>query len=207
VRERTHEVLEKALIIEKQNQELNRANEILQHQAEDIFRMNLLLEKDNQELQSGFEKVSRDRIMSATVDFEEFSRIYPDPDSCYKFLADLKWNNTYTCHKCRHNHSFSGHMPYSRRCSKCSYEESVTAYTIFHNTRIPITKAFYMIFLVYSTNGKISSHKLSEILTIRQSTCWAYSNRIKKLLVTRKRGPKIENHEGWSNLVLENHDG
>ena len=205
VRERTHEVLEKALIIEKQNEELNRTNEILQNQAADIFRMNLLLEKDNQELQSGFEKVSRDRIMSAAVDFEEFSRIYPDADSCYKFLADLKWNNNYKCHKCNHTHSFSGHMPYSRRCSKCSYEESVTAYTIFHNTRIPITKAFYMIFLVYSTNGKISSHKLSEILAIRQSTCWAYSNRIKKLLIVRKRAPKIENHEGWSNLVLENH--
>lgn len=206
VQERTHEVLEKASIIEKQNEELNRTNEILQNQAADIFRMNLLLEKDNQELQTGFKKVSRDRIMSATVDFEEFSKIYPDADSCYKFLADLKWNISYTCHKCHHTHSFSGHMPYSRRCSKCSYEESVTAYTIFHNTRIPITKAFYMIFLVYSTNGKISSHKLSKILAIRQSTCWSYSNRIKKLLLVRKRGPEIENHEGWSKLVLENHN-
>lgn len=206
VRERTREVWEKAGIIEKQNEDLNRANEILQHQAADIFRMNLLLEKDNQELQTGFEKVSRDRIMSAAVDFDEFSRIYPDADSCYKFLANLKWDKTYKCHKCNHDHSFSGHMPYSRRCGKCSYEESVTAYTIFHNTRIPITKAFYMIFLVYSTNGKISSHKLSEILSIRQSTCWAYSNRIKKLLVVRKRGPKSENHEGWSRLVLENHE-
>lgn len=206
VQERTHEVLEKASIIEKQNEELNRTNEILQNQAADIFRMNLLLEKDNQELQTGFKKVSRDRIMSATVDFEEFSKIYPDADSCYKFLADLKWNISYKCHKCHHTHSFSGHMPYSRRCSKCSYDESVTAYTIFHNTRIPITKAFYMIFLVYSTNGKISSHKLSKILAIRQSTCWSYSNRIKKLLLVRKRGPEIENHEGWSKLVLENHN-
>jgi hypothetical protein len=205
VQERTHEVLENVKIIEKQNEDLNRINEILQQQAADILRMNLLLEKDNQDLQTGFKKVTRDRIMSAGVDFEEFSTIYPDADSCYNFLSNLKWDNGvgYKCHKCGNNHSFNGHMPYSRRCSKCSYEESVTAFTIFHNTRIPITKAFYMIFLVYSTNGKISSHKLSEILSIRQSTCWAYSNRIKKLLTSRKKGIKKDMHEGWSTLVLD----
>ncbi|HWZ16428.1 MAG TPA: 7TM diverse intracellular signaling domain-containing protein [Mucilaginibacter sp.] len=206
VKQRTGEVLANAIIIEKQNEELNKVNEVLQQQAADILRMNLLLEKDNQELLSGFEKVTRNRIMSAGVDFEEFSTIYPDADSCYRFLADLKWSSGYKCHKCGNTHAIQGHALYSRRCGKCSYEESVTAYTIFHNTRIPITKGFYMIFLVYSSNGKISSHKLSEILSIRQSTCWAYSNRIKKLLSGRKKGIKTESGEGWSTLVLDNHE-
>ncbi|WP_183558689.1 7TM diverse intracellular signaling domain-containing protein [Mucilaginibacter sp. SP1R1] len=206
VRERTHEVIDKALIIEKQNEDLNRVNKILEQQTAEISRMNLLLEKDNQELHASFEKVSRDRIMSAGVDFEEFSKIYPDAESCYQFLADLKWQEGYKCHKCGNTHFFNGHLPHGRRCSKCSYEESVTSYTIFQNTRIPITKAFYMIFLVYSTNGKISSHKLSEILSIRQGTCWAYSNRIKKLLSTRKTGVKNGNNEGWSKLVIDHHD-
>jgi hypothetical protein len=203
VEERTREVTEKAGIIENQNADLSRVNKLLQEHTEEISRMNVLLEKDNQELHANIEKVSHDRIMSAGVDFEEFSKIYPDQDSCHKFLAELKWQDGYQCQKCENTHFFKGHMPYSRRCSKCSYEESVTAYTIFQNTRIPITKAFYMIFLVYSTNGKISSHKLSEILTIRQSTCWAYSNRIKKLLTTRKGAAKNSNKEGWSKLVLE----
>jgi ribosomal protein S27AE len=204
VRERTHEVIEKASIIEKQNEDLSRVNKILEQQTAEISRMNVLLEKDNQELHASFDKVSRDRIMSAGVDFEEFSKIYPDPESCHKFLADLKWRDGYKCHKCGNTHFISGHLPYSRRCGKCSYDESVTSYTIFQNTRIPITKAFYMIFLVYSTNGKISSHKLSEILSIRQSTCWAYSNRIKKLLSSRKTGIKNGNNEGWSKLVVDN---
>lgn len=203
VQERTHEVTEKARIIEKQNEDLNRVNEILQEQAADILRMNLLLEKDNQDLQTGYEKVSRDRIMSTEVDFEEFSRIYPDADSCYRLLAELKWKQGYKCHKCGNDHSFSGRTPYSRKCTKCSHEESVTAFTLLHNIRIPITKGFYLIFLVYSSNGKISSHKLAEILEIRQSTCWQYSNRIKKLLSGRPRKTKPENGEGWSKLLLE----
>ena len=203
VRERTAEVIDKARIIEQQNEDLNHANEILQRQAQEIMRMNELLEIDNKVLQHDVEKVSRDRIMSTEVDFEEFSKIYPDADSCYRLLAELKWKQGYKCHKCGNDHSFSGRTPYSRKCTKCSHEESVTAFTLLHNIRIPITKGFYLIFLVYSSNGKISSHKLAEILAIRQSTCWQYSNRIKKLLAGRPRKNKSENGEGWSKLLLE----
>ncbi|QNK62199.1 transposase [Pedobacter sp. PAMC26386] len=203
VEERTKEVFHKSLIIEAKNAELLEVNDRLQQQAEEISRMNILLEQDNQELQTNVEKVTRDRVMSADVDFEEFSKIYPDKESCNLFLSELKWKNGYTCRKCKNTHYYSGHISYSRRCSKCGYEESVTAYTVFQNTRIPINKAFYMIFLIYSSKGKISSHKLAEILNIRQSTCWTYGSKIKLLMEERKTVLKKANKNGWSQLVLE----
>lgn len=203
VEARTREVLNKSEIIESQNEELLKANEQLKQQAEEISRMNVLLEQDNQELQTNVEKVTRDRVMSADVDFEEFSKIYPDKESCDVFLAELKWKNGYSCKRCKNTHFYAGHTPYSRRCSKCDYEESVTSYTILHNTRIPINKAFYIIFLIYSTKGKISSHKLSELLNIRQSTCWTYGTRIKAVMEERKSVLKKANKNGWSLLVLD----
>lgn len=203
VEERTKEVFHKSLIIEAKNAELVAVNDRLQQQAEEISRMNILLEQDNQELQTNVEKVTRDRVMSADVDFEEFSKIYPDKDSCNLFLSDLKWKNGYSCRKCKNTHFYTGHIAFSRRCSKCGYEESVTAYTVFQNTRIPINKAFYMIFLIYSSKGKISSHKLAEILNIRQSTCWTYGSKIKLLMEERKTVLKKTSKNGWSQLVLE----
>lgn len=193
---RTSELIEKSSLIELQNEELTVVNQLLQQQSEEISRMNVLLEKD-------IEKVTHDRVMSAEVDFEEFSKIYPDRETCFKFLSDLKWANGYACKKCSNTHYGNGHLPYSRRCSKCGYEESVIAYTILQNTRIPINKAFYMIFLMYSTKGKISSHKLSEILSIRQSTCWAYSTRIKKAMESRKKEIRNAGNKGWSKLVID----
>ena len=203
VEERTREVYHKSLIIESKNQALEEANALLQQQSEEISRMNVLLEQDNEELQTSVEKVTRDRVMSTEVDFEEFSKIYPDKETCYEFLAQLKWNNGYHCRKCNNDHYFNGHILHSRRCSKCGYEESVTTYTIFHNTRIPINKAFYMIFLIYSSKGKISSHKLSELLSIRQSTCWTFGSRIKKVMDDRKKTLKKTAKNGWSQLVIE----
>ena len=203
VKERTRELSEKSELIAQQNEELQEANLLLQAQAEEISRMNALLEQDNRQLQTNVEKVSRARVLSAPVDFEEFSRIYPDKESCFRFLSELKWSQGYNCRKCGHDHYFQGHLLYSRRCAKCGYEESVTANTILHDTRIDINKAFYMIFLVYSTKGKISSHKLSEILNIRQSTCWSYSSRIRKVMEDRKKSLQQSDEKGWSKLVME----
>ncbi|MDB5138133.1 MAG: chromosome partitioning protein ParA [Mucilaginibacter sp.] len=203
VQERTKELIEKSSLIAQRNEELKSVNELLQHQAEEISRMNVLLENDNTMLHQDIEKVTHDRVMSAEVDFDEFSKIYPDRETCFKFLSDLKWDKGYSCRKCNNIHYGHGHLPYSRRCSKCGYEESVIAYTMLQNTRIPINKAFYMIFLMYSTKGKISSHKLSQILSIRQSTCWAYSSRIKKVMEIKKKEIKNAGDKGWSKLVID----
>ncbi|MDB5009798.1 MAG: chromosome partitioning protein ParA [Mucilaginibacter sp.] len=203
VRERTKELVEKSTVIEDQNDELKSVNLLLKEQAEEISRINVLLEKDNITLHTNIEKVTHDRVMSTDVDFEEFSRIYPDREACFKFLSDLKWDNGYACRKCGNVNYSNGHLPYSRRCSKCGYDESVIAYTILQNTRIPINKALYIIFLMYSTKGKISSHKLSEIVDIRQSTCWVYSTRIKKLMEYKKKELRNAGSQGWGKLVLE----
>lgn len=188
VDERTRELREKALIIERQNEE--------------ISRMNSLLKQDNQELKVNIDKVTRARVMSQDVNFEEFSKIYPDRETCYKYLADLKWKEGYSCIKCGNTNYLDGQLPYSRRCTKCRYEESVIFNTIFQNSRIDINKAFYMLYLIYTSKGKISSHKLSEILSIRQSTCWAYGSKMKKVMEERRKQLKNVGSEGWSKLVL-----
>lgn len=189
VDERTKEVSQKAATIEKQNEE--------------ISLMNAMLEKDNQELHENIKKVSRARVMSLEVDFEEFSKIYPDRETCFKYLSELKWTNGYQCKKCANTQYLSGFLPFSRRCTKCGYDESVIAHTIFQNSRIPINKAFYMLFLVYSTKGKISSHKLAQLLLIRQSTCWAYNSKMQKLLEERNKELKNAGEGGWSKLIFE----
>ncbi|WP_236059909.1 7TM diverse intracellular signaling domain-containing protein [Chitinophaga rhizophila] len=203
VQARTKELSAQAEVIAAQNETLLQTNALLEEQAAEISRMNALLEQDNRQLQTNVEKVTRARAMSSTLDFEEFSKIYPDKESCLRFLADLKWTGAFHCRKCSNDHYYAGHQPFSRRCSKCGYEESATAYTIYQNIRIPINKAFYMTFLVYSTKGKISSHKLSEILEIRQSTCWSYATRILKVMDERKKELKQANGQGWSLLVLD----
>lgn len=189
--------------LDLKNEELLSMNSLLKVQAERIFEMNELLKNDNTQLNVNIEKISRSRVMSEEVDFNEFSKIYSDRETCFKYLSEIKWKDGYTCKKCQHKNYLNGNLPYSRRCTRCRYDESVIAYTVFQNSRIPINKAFYMLFMIYSTNGKISSHKLSEILSIRQSTCWVYSSKMKKALEDRKKELKNAGEKGWIKLVFD----
>ncbi|MGY3052636.1 hypothetical protein ACVWYG_000832 [Pedobacter sp. UYEF25] len=198
---RTKEVYEKSTLIIEKNKELVGVNRLLKEQAEEIIRINSLLSIDNVALKTNVVQATRARIMDDEVNFEEFSRIYPDKETCYKFLDGLKWTAGFKCKKCGSVHYFQGHQLYSRRCSKCSYEESVTNGTLFENSRIAINKGFYLLFLNYQTKGKISSHKLAAVLEIRQSTCWAYSAKI-KILIDAKIKDGTFDKMGWSTLLL-----
>lgn len=210
VEKRTIEVKQQAIAlqkqndtIEKQNSELLLKNDLLLQQAEEISRMNVLLENDNINLKTSIEKVTDARVNATELDFDEFSLKYPDKEACYKFLSELKWAGGYTCLKCNHTNYCNGKVPYNRRCTKCAYEESVLHHTIFENNRIPINKAFYLVYLMYSSKGTISSHKLSEKLGIRQSTCWAYASKVKKVMEERKKDLRGVGKLGWAKLVLD----
>ncbi|SHM62203.1 Transposase zinc-ribbon domain-containing protein [Chitinophaga jiangningensis] len=166
-------------------------------QAQEIARMNKLLEKDNEVLKTNIEKITDARITATELTFEEFSHKYPDQEKCYQFLADLKWNNGFSCKKCNYTNFSKGRRPYSRRCNKCAYEESPLNDTIFENNRIPINKAFYIVYLVFITKGNISSYQIAEKTGMRQGTCWAYAVRIKNLLDATKKNKKTS----WTDLI------
>jgi hypothetical protein len=199
--DKSQEIFEQAHIIEIQNHELLSINKQLELQTAEISRMNVLLENDNIQLKDNIEKVTDARALSTELSFEEFSAKYPDQEKCNKLLAEIKWANGFHCIKCNNATYHDGRAPYSRRCTKCGYEESVLFNTIFQNSRIPINKAFYLIYLIYTSKGTISSYQLSEKLQMRQSTCWQYAIKIKKAMHYKQKWRK-NNNLGWSTLIL-----
>jgi len=185
--------------------ELKRSTEIIQKQNGEISMLNALLKKDTNVLNLNLdvENAGKGPIMSKFVDFEAFSKIYPDKDASLKYIAGLKWSKGYACIRCSNATFLAGQTPYGRRCTKCGYDESATVNTIFHNSKILINKALYMLILVYDTKGTISSYKLAELLDIRQSTCWMYSSRFKKKLLQSRDTSGKADAEGWSQMVLD----
>jgi hypothetical protein len=190
--------------IEKQNHQLAEANKQLEEQAKEIAEINALLAKDNIKLKHDVTEEKEARVFSKELTYQEFCEMHPDDSSWLEFLAELKWRHGYTCRKCKWTSYSPGRSPHSRRCTKCGYNESATAYTLLQNTHLPVSKALYLIFLVYNSQGTVSSHRLSEILDIRQSTCWAYSSKIKSLLKEKHKVGHNNLPEGWKSLILFN---
>ena len=199
LRQKSKELLQKTILLEKQTLELLHKNTVLQQQEEQILRLNVLLEIDHfPTIVTAF----KHPVKLIDDDLEHFAKQFAEKESCYKFLADVKWQAGYHCKKCNNTNYCNGKNPFNRRCTKCTYEESVLCQTIFENNRIPIQKAFYLLYLIYCYKGNISSHQLSEKLGIRQSTCWTYASKIKKIMEERKKELKWLDKNGWSKLVL-----
>jgi hypothetical protein len=163
----------------------------------EIKRMNVLLNEENENLEINLKELARARVMLKDVDFDEFSKIYPDEESCYKFLAEMKWNKGYTCFKCENEKFSPGRVEHSRRCTKCGFDESPIGNTIFSGIKFSIVKAFYIVFLFYSSKKKITSTELSRILVLRQKTCWSF---MQKIIEVGNKRPSVG---GWTSLILD----
>lgn len=194
---------ELSALLEDRNIELKKSMEIIEKQNEEISMMNAILKRDTKGLDADDEQLEKRPNLSKFSDFETFSKIYPDKDAILKYVAGLKWSKGYSCIRCYNETFLVGQTPYGRRCTKCGYDESATVNTIFHNSKILLNKALYMLIMVYNTKGTISSYKLAELLDIRQSTCWVYSSRFKKKLLQSKSGPGKTDGEGWKQMVLD----
>jgi PAS domain S-box-containing protein len=171
----------------------------ISNQANEIRRMNQLLEKDNIELKEELNKEVKARVDLKTVDFDEFHKVYPDDESCYKYLSDKKWKDGYKCKKCNNAKSIKGKSPYSRRCTVCRFDESPLVDTIFFNQKFSITKAFYMAFLITAQN-KITSKQLSTMVSLRKDTCASFKRKFLSVYRTKKRGSKVAT--GWESFLL-----
>ena len=179
--------------VQERTQELGVALDELKDKNEYIQKLNKLLEQDNKALSQDIKDITKARLMLKDLTFEEFKKIYPDEESCLKYLAEIKWSKSYTCKKCGNKNSSLGKTPFSKRCTKCGYDESVTSYTLFHNSKIPITTSFYLVYLVLA-HKSISSHELSDKLGLRQKTCWAFKKKILEAMEGNK-SPKLNSKE------------
>ncbi|MBT9392184.1 hypothetical protein KLP40_03330 [Hymenobacter sp. NST-14] len=196
VAERTAELSRQSETIAAQNRELLQANGLLALQSAAI-------EKLNKELQHDLQEVKTARVLSKEVDFGEFSQIYPDKDACLAYLANLKWGEGYQCRKCGHEKFCDGREPHSRRCTKCRYVESATAYTLLQKCKFSIIKAFYAVFLIYTHQGNYSSQELSRVLDLRQGTCWSFSQKVQEAMRRRRQSPDFDENEGWTHVLLD----
>jgi two-component system, sensor histidine kinase LadS len=118
------------------------------------------------------------------IDFTELTGFFSNEDDCLKFIAEKKWESGFVCLKCGHTNYCKGKSSYSRRCTRCKTDESVTAHTIFHRCHIPITEAFRIVYLV-CRDPEVSTHELSRLLDLRQMTCWKLKSRLMDCIKNR----------------------
>jgi hypothetical protein len=148
------------------------------------------------------EDVQIARIMRRWIDFEEFRLIYPNDESCYRYLAEIKWGNGYVCKKCNNDKACKGTKEFTKRCTKCRYTESVTAFTILHGLKFEINKAFYIVYLVVIERADLSIGALSDSIQLRRSTCWTFRKKVMNRIDSTKAKKAREAMKDWGEVAF-----
>lgn len=125
--------------------------------------------------------------MSIKLEFFQFQRKFSTELRCYKFLLKQRWPDGFFCPRCQHD-KFSFHSTRKLfQCKNCKYQVSVTAGTIFHKTRTPLRKWFWMIFMITRHKTGCSIRHLQAMLEIKcYKTAWTMAHKIHKAMQERE---------------------
>lgn len=124
---------------------------------------------------------------------ETFKNKFGTEDACYEYLSNQKWSNGYSCKKCNSSKYIKGKQPYSRRCSKCGYDESTTADTLFHKLKFGIDKAFGMLYEIVTSKKGANSIWLAERFGVQQKTSWLFRQKVQIAMKSSEQYP-LENN-------------
>lgn len=200
-RELDMKVQERTKALHQKTDELALAHDKLELYSKKLAEMNIQLDLDNWKLKTKVKEERKARIVSEEIPLEEFLTTFPDQSACLRYLEELKWEEGYSCRKCK-NGKFS-EKNFSRKCTKCNYIESPTSNTLFHGIKIPLNKAFY---LLYCTNLKAAKYTLDELsmkLEIGKNTCWEFRKRVQQRQEEKRRTLKIKEIEKWELLIMD----
>ena len=122
-------------------------------------------------------------------DRKSFEERFGSKAGCYAYLAELKWGDGYQCRRCSATKYIKGKQPFSRRCSKCGFDESTTAFTLFHKLKFDIDKAFGMLYEMSTSKKGASSVWLAERFGVQQNTAWLFRQKVQKAMESSKEHP------------------
>jgi len=113
----------------------------------------------------------------------EFTCKFPDEKACREYLSLTRWANGFLCPRCGSIEFYFHSRRDIRICKYCKHQLSLTSGTIFHKTRTPLLKWFWIIYHISIQKVGISALALKRMLDIPgYQTVWTICHKIRKAM-------------------------
>lgn len=128
------------------------------------------------------------------LSLQVFLEMYGTTHKCSEALFKLRWPVGFVCPECGHKEYCMHKKSGSCQCNRCHRQTSLTAGTIFHSTKLPLTKWFLgMYFMTQNKNG-ISALELSRHLGISYNAAWRMKHKLMQVMLERDSSKKLKGH-------------
>jgi predicted RNA-binding Zn-ribbon protein involved in translation (DUF1610 family) len=157
-------------------------------------------------LARGFINGLRGRYPTSLI---EFQAAFGTEAACAAYLAEQRWPNGFVCPACGSLRAWVlKTKAHTYECADCGRQTSVTAGTILHDSKLPLTTWFLAAFLIATHSNGLSARQLQFMLGLGSyRTAWMLAGKLRRAMVDPQRAPlsgRIEADE--STLPLRTKD-
>ena len=116
----------------------------------------------------------------------EFQMAFTNDEDCAKHLMMQRWGNDFICPKCGNKEFWYLTTRKLYECRNCHLQTSTTAGTIFHKTRVPLLKWYWLIYHMAMAKVGVSISEMQRILGIGQyRTAWLMAHKVRQAMAKR----------------------
>ena len=116
----------------------------------------------------------------------EFMELYATEEACAKAIFEHRWPEGFVCSRCGSKGAWHLRRRGLYECAHCHYQGSLTAGTVFHNSRTDLRKWFFAIWLLASTPKAPSAAELARQLQVTGKTAWLMRRKIQHAMARRE---------------------
>lgn len=124
---------------------------------------------------------------------EEFERRFSSEEACRAYIKALRWPDGFRCPACQGEAATMVRDGLSQ-CRSCRHQTSVTAGTIFQDTRKPLVTWFRAMWYVTSQKNGASALGLQRVLGLGSyETAWTWLHKLRRAMIR----PDRDRLSGW----------
>jgi transposase-like protein len=113
----------------------------------------------------------------------EFDTRFGTEDACREYLFQRRWPNGFRCPRCGCQKTWPV-RDVLLQCAECGYQTSVTAGTIFQDTRTPLRLWFQAMWWITTQKNGASALGLQRVLGLKQyQTAWTWLHKLRSAMV------------------------
>jgi len=123
----------------------------------------------------------------------EFDRCFHSEQACLEYLFHLRWPEGFACPRCGHTSCWKSARGLYL-CRHCAHQQSVTAGTIFHATRKPLTLWFKALWWFSTRKSSVNATSLQQMLGLGSyQTAWRWLQKLRACSIFPNR-EKLSGH-------------
>ena len=119
----------------------------------------------------------------------EFQQRFSDEEACAEYLFAARWPQGFVCPGCGTSKAWELQTkPWTWECAGCGRQTSVTAGTIMHHSKLPLTIWFWAAYLMATHSNGISALQLQRQLGLGSyRSAWLLCGKLRRSMVAPDR--------------------